>query len=462
VRLQGGQIESTTYVEGVFEHHRRGGSGGVRENNTLHVMDDRMRVATMRVGEPFPDDVTPALTFNLADHLGSAHVIADRAGHLVNREEFTPYGETAFGSFSRKRYRYAGKERDEESGLCYYGARYGMPWLARWASADPEGLPGGINLFVFAADSPVRFTDPEGRKPRPANAGGVHAVPAKVGVTRRGMEWNDNPVVIGSITTEQEMTRREVFVQGLIENISYEELPNKFPRLRAEAYADAALETSFFIGGAHGDLLPAGTYPIMFGQHTFASERKKLLGENESARQMQMVKDIGEWIPGADIVVEAYDVIETYDREGFKAAAAAAAVAVVGIVTPGPNVLKHGDKLPFDVWVGALKRWKVTAGQTSSGITDQVRQEAKDWAKKYGTIDGPPTTGPVHAGHVPGQAHVLTPPGEQALIAAQTGPGNLKQSAADKATAARRRELNAAHPNGPQLPVRPKGMKRTR
>jgi hypothetical protein len=30
----------------------------------------------------------------------------------------------------QKRYRYTSKERDDSSGLCYYGARYLAPWLA--------------------------------------------------------------------------------------------------------------------------------------------------------------------------------------------------------------------------------------------------------------------------------------------------------------------------------------------
>ena len=40
-----------------------------------------------------------------------------RRSDFINREEYFPYGETSFGSFARKRYRFTGKERDEESGL---------------------------------------------------------------------------------------------------------------------------------------------------------------------------------------------------------------------------------------------------------------------------------------------------------------------------------------------------------
>jgi RHS repeat-associated protein len=42
----------------------------------------------------------------------------------------------------QKRYRYTGKERDDSSGLSYYGARYLAPWLARWISPDSQGADG--------------------------------------------------------------------------------------------------------------------------------------------------------------------------------------------------------------------------------------------------------------------------------------------------------------------------------
>jgi RHS repeat-associated protein len=44
----------------------------------------------------------------------------------------------------QKRYRYTGKERDDSSGLCYYGARYLAPWLARWISSNSAGAVDGL------------------------------------------------------------------------------------------------------------------------------------------------------------------------------------------------------------------------------------------------------------------------------------------------------------------------------
>ena len=154
-RNAGGQVEVTEYIDGVFELQRASGI----KNNTLHIMDDQARIATMRVGEPFPDDIRPAIKYHLGDHLGSSQVVTDKDGELINREEYTPYGETSFGSFAKKRYRFSGKERDEESGLYYYGLRYYAPSLAKWTSCDPGGPIDGVNLYRYAASNPVSKLD---------------------------------------------------------------------------------------------------------------------------------------------------------------------------------------------------------------------------------------------------------------------------------------------------------------
>jgi RHS repeat-associated protein len=155
VRNQGGQFEVTVYINGVFEYHRLVRGGTAQENNTLHVMDHEKRIALIRAGNPFPDDTTPAVKYHLSDHLGSTNVVVDDTGALVNREEYTPYGETSFGSFARKRYRFTGKERDEESGLYYHGARYYAPWLERWTTADPLYLKFANQANAHSLDSPL-------------------------------------------------------------------------------------------------------------------------------------------------------------------------------------------------------------------------------------------------------------------------------------------------------------------
>jgi RHS repeat-associated protein len=168
VRRQGGGVETTTYVDEIFEHHRRIGLSGITQNNTLQVTDGRQRAALVRVGEPSPDDSEPPVRFQLNDHLGSSHLVVDDAGSPINREEFTPFGETSFGGYARKRYRFSGKERDEESRLCYHKSRYYVPWLARWSI--PDGLRSRFpdwSAYVYAFDKPLTLTDSSGLAPAP-------------------------------------------------------------------------------------------------------------------------------------------------------------------------------------------------------------------------------------------------------------------------------------------------------
>jgi RHS repeat-associated protein len=160
---QAGVVETTTYIDEVFEHHQRVQAGATKENSWLHVMDGESRVALVRVGSPLDvKDVGPAVQYCLGDHLGSSNLVVDEKRNWVNREEFTPYGETSFGGFGKKRYRFTGKERDEESGLSYHSSRYYSSWLGKWMSVDKLGILGGLNSYSFANNNPLIFIDPLG------------------------------------------------------------------------------------------------------------------------------------------------------------------------------------------------------------------------------------------------------------------------------------------------------------
>lgn len=174
VQKQGGEYEVTVYIDGIFEYHRLVKGGEIRENNTLHVMDNQNRIAMVRVGAAFPNDEAPEIIvkYQLPDHLGSSNVVIGgkdgSANHFINCEEYYPYGETSFGSFAHNRYRFTGKERDEESGLYYHGARYYAPWLTRWISCDPEKTNAVCSkcngLYVYGLANPLITVDPNGRE----------------------------------------------------------------------------------------------------------------------------------------------------------------------------------------------------------------------------------------------------------------------------------------------------------
>jgi RHS repeat-associated protein len=107
--------------------------------------------------------------------------VIDASGGLVNQEEYTPYGETSFGSFSRKRYRFTGKEKDEESELYYHGARYYMSWLGRWATCDPAGMVDGLCLYSYARCNPLLLVDRSGTQSDDNTNGGDAGAPTPGG-----------------------------------------------------------------------------------------------------------------------------------------------------------------------------------------------------------------------------------------------------------------------------------------
>jgi RHS repeat-associated protein len=92
----------------------------------------------------------------------------DDAGAVISYEEYYPYGSTSYqagrsvAEVGLKRYRYTGKERDEESGLYYHGARYYAAWLGRWVSADPAPTSIFTNLYIYAANNPIILYDSTG------------------------------------------------------------------------------------------------------------------------------------------------------------------------------------------------------------------------------------------------------------------------------------------------------------
>jgi RHS repeat-associated protein len=192
INSQNGTKQKERIYLGSFEIYREyNGAGGttpklVRE--TLHIMDDKQRIAlaetqtienSNRVTNP-----EPLQRYQFGNHLGSASVELDKDGALISYEEYHPYGTTAFqarhtfAEVSLKRYRYTGKERDEESGLYYHGARYYAPWLARWVSCDPMGIVDGPNLYEYGHANPSMFVDANGRQTKqPDDVATVYSTP---------------------------------------------------------------------------------------------------------------------------------------------------------------------------------------------------------------------------------------------------------------------------------------------
>ena len=67
------------------------------------------------------------------------------------------------------RYKFTGKERDQETGYVPkafgIGARYYSSELSVWLSVDlPQGKYPGVPSFVYVLGNPIKFIDPDGMR----------------------------------------------------------------------------------------------------------------------------------------------------------------------------------------------------------------------------------------------------------------------------------------------------------
>jgi uncharacterized protein RhaS with RHS repeats len=78
-----------------------------------------------------------AVAYYFSDHLKTASVITDSAGVIKAESDYYPWGgELQFLANDSNHYKYGGHERDNESGLDYFGARYYSNGLGRFITPD--------------------------------------------------------------------------------------------------------------------------------------------------------------------------------------------------------------------------------------------------------------------------------------------------------------------------------------
>lgn len=109
------------------------------------------------------------------DHLGTSTALTDFNGNAYQFFLNLPFGETMaqqLGSnYYNSPYKFNGKELDEETGLYYYGARYYDPRTSIWLSVDPLAEKFlAWSPYNFTFNNPIRFLDPNGKEPTPAEA----------------------------------------------------------------------------------------------------------------------------------------------------------------------------------------------------------------------------------------------------------------------------------------------------
>ena len=147
---------------------------------TIFVYDALQRlVAEYTSNNPQPEG-GGGTSFLTSDHLGSTRLVTDANGNVKSRHDYLPFGEelgsgigsrtTAmkYGAADGLKQKFTGKQRDIESGLDYFGARYYSSSNARFTGADPlmesahPALPQTLNRFAYVLNNPLVIIDPNG------------------------------------------------------------------------------------------------------------------------------------------------------------------------------------------------------------------------------------------------------------------------------------------------------------
>ena len=180
--VENGNIREEKYYIGGYEIYKHFTNlENDYERETIKIADDIKTFVLIETkstieienGEIVKTLEPPIIRYQYDNHLGSACLELDNNANIISYEEYHPFGTTSYRAgrseteVSLKRYKYCGKERDEESGLYYYGARYYAAWLCRWISTDPlkEETPNSSS-YVYCLDNPIKYVDPDGRKPK--------------------------------------------------------------------------------------------------------------------------------------------------------------------------------------------------------------------------------------------------------------------------------------------------------
>ena len=159
-------------------------------------------------------------TYFLADHLGTTQMELSSGGWPVWQGYFSPYGKelmqvdalgTQAADGTSMRFKFTGKERDTESGLDYFGARYYASSMGRWMSPDWSAKaepvpyakldnPQSLNLYTYGLNDPLSKADADGHFPWCALGPGACAIQAVVqGVQRDGAAAYSRNAGIGAL-----------------------------------------------------------------------------------------------------------------------------------------------------------------------------------------------------------------------------------------------------------------------
>jgi RHS repeat-associated protein len=133
---------------------------GTQMLNTTYIYANGERVARI--------DPDGSKHYYSGDHLGSTSIVTDENGSIEEKTRYKPYGSTlSHTGVNTTKHLYTGQEKDTETGLYYYRARYYDPNLARFVQPDSVMQnvydPQMLNRYSYVRNNPLKYTDPTGQ-----------------------------------------------------------------------------------------------------------------------------------------------------------------------------------------------------------------------------------------------------------------------------------------------------------
>jgi len=215
-----------------------------------------------------------AVEWMVTDQLGTPRMIADKTGSLagVSRHDYLPFGEELYaGSGGRTagqgyqgndgiRQQFTQKERDSETGLDYFQARYYSSNQGRFTSVDPGNYqatldptnPQSWNAYAYVNNNPLRYTDPDGK--------GIKDFFTKLKNWIVYSVWGDEE----DVQKEEQKRRQDLLAQAnpdgnvIMMNVSGQWIrfnPNELTRIQVWAWSSLLYYYQETGGGKH-DLTP--------------------------------------------------------------------------------------------------------------------------------------------------------------------------------------------------------------
>ena len=153
------------------------------DSDTAYSYDGEGRRVCKEFGGTAPD--RPGTRYLTPDHLGSTRVVTGEDQSVLSRHDYLPFGEEIGAALGNRdqasgvsgytasladgpTQKFTGKERDNESGLDYFGARYFRGAGGRFTSADAPFAdqfaenPQSWNLYSYTRNNPLRYVDRTG------------------------------------------------------------------------------------------------------------------------------------------------------------------------------------------------------------------------------------------------------------------------------------------------------------